>query len=157
MARPDRGNELPLDPDLAPEHQPHLRPSLIAAVAIGAVIGTLARYGIDVAWPLGSSSFPLPTLLINLSGAFVLGLLIETLVRRGDDSGPRRVVRLVAGTGVWGAFTTYSALAVQSDLLFRGHHIVIGVAYGVASVVGGLIATSVGIGLGASKHRVHPS
>jgi CrcB protein len=157
MARPDRGNGLPLDPDLAPEQPPHLRPGLIAAVAVGAVGGTLARYGIDVAWPLGSSSFPLPTLLINLSGAFILGLLIEALVRCGPDRGGRRVVRLLGGTGFCGAFTTYSALAVQSDLLFRGHHLASGVSYDIISVVGGLIATSVGIALGARQHRVLPS
>lgn len=107
-------------------------------VMVGGALGAAARYGVTLALaplivraasPL--SSFPLPVLLINVLGSFLLGLTVS-LVGRGlwPES-----VRLAFGTGVLGAFTTFSTFSVDVDaLLTRG--------------AGGLAALYVGLSVG---------
>ena len=74
-------------------------------VALGAGIGAPARYVIDN-WikKLHTHWLPLGTLLINISGSFVLGLVINA----------GRSERLLWGVGFAGAFTTWSTLAVEA-------------------------------------------
>jgi fluoride exporter len=131
----------------------HFQPRLVGAVALGALFGAPARYAIARALPTPIGAFPFATVIINLSGALLLGLILEALARRGDDSGKRRILRLLAGTGFCGAFTTYSTFAVESDLLLRAHAVGVAACYGAATLLGGLIATSVGIGIAARNHQ----
>jgi CrcB protein len=74
------------------------------------------RAVLEAALPAGGG-FPVTTFGINVAGAFLLGALVETLARRGPDTGARRVLRLGLGTGVLGGFTTYSTLAVETASL----------------------------------------
>ena len=76
-------------------------PALLVVVAAGGVLGSLARYGLTVAHP-----GLLTTMLINVTGSFLLGLLVG-LRPHGRWSRP------FLGTGVLGGFTTMSAFAVQ--------------------------------------------
>lgn len=127
---------------------PHLRPAALGLVFLGGSAGTLARFGLAEALP-APAGLPLPVLLINLTGAFALGLLLEVLARRGPDTGGRRAARLLLGTGFLGGFTTYSALAVDSAVLVGAGRAVEGIAYLVLSVLLGLAATAVGIAVGS--------
>ena len=104
--------ELPSDPDVSATPL-HLRPSSLAWVFAGGVVGTALRYLIEDLLPHDPSGWPWATFLINLAGAFILGALLEGLARLGDDSGWRQRARLCAGTGGCGAFTTYSTLALE--------------------------------------------
>ncbi|NUP58138.1 MAG: CrcB family protein [Pseudarthrobacter sp.] len=94
----------------------HLHPGFVAVVVLGGIFGALARYALGAVLP-APGGWPLPTLAINLAGAFLLGALLEGLVRRGPDAGRRRILRLLAGTGFMGAFTTYSTLALETTTL----------------------------------------
>ncbi|WP_230091261.1 fluoride efflux transporter FluC [Rhodococcus sp. AQ5-07] len=158
--RPDPAPTLPIDPDSVPrEPGPgplHVRPSAIAAVAVGGLLGAPLRYGLTLAFPISAGQFPWTTFAINVAGALLLGLLLEALTRLGEDAGWRRRVRLGVGTGVLGSFTTYSALAVDTDLLLHDHHMWSAVLYAVVSVVVGLVATTVGIALGAQVRARRP-
>jgi CrcB protein len=49
------------------------------------------------------------------------------------------------GTGFLGGYTTYSALAVETDTLLRGDHVTVGLAYAAGSVVAGLVAAYAGV------------
>jgi CrcB protein len=138
----------------APSNRPalaHFRS--IALVAAGGVLGAPARYAISQALPASGRAFPTATFIANLSGALLLGLLLEALVRRGADVGNRRTARLLLGTGFCGAYTTYSTLAVDTVNLARAHRVGVAVAYAVGSVILGLLATAVGIAVGAAHHR----
>ncbi|WP_018131919.1 fluoride efflux transporter CrcB [Effusibacillus pohliae] len=76
-------------------------------VAVGGFFGAIARYGISQ-W-LGkrvASVFPYGTLFVNLSGSFLLGLII--------GSGAGSTVSLLFGTGFMGAFTTFSTFKLES-------------------------------------------
>jgi CrcB protein len=125
---------------------PHLRPAFIATVALGGAIGTGAREAISLAVP-PVDGVPVAILGINIVGAFLLGVLLETLLLRGPDVGRRRDLRLFLGTGVLGGFTTYSALAADSGLLLLDGRPAAGVLYAVGSVVLGVLASTLGIAL----------
>ncbi|MGW4633865.1 fluoride efflux transporter FluC [Nocardia sp. NPDC004415] len=127
----------------------HTRLSAIAAVALGGLVGTPIRYQLGVWFPHTAGTWPMTTFVINVTGAFALGLLLEALTRLGPDTGIRQRLRLCLGTGVLGSFTTYSTLAVETTLLVRDDRPTIALGYGLASVVAGILATIVGIAAAA--------
>ena len=142
---------LPHDPDLEVDEGSdgtpravHLTPTFIALVALGGAAGSLARHGVERL--LGTSDgLPVGTLTVNLVGAFVLGALLEWLATRGSDVGRRRAARLLVGTGFLGGFTTYSALAVEADILLRDGRVTLALVYVITTVVVGLLATLAGV------------
>lgn len=138
---------LPLDPDseqITPLHRPiHTRPSHIFAVGVGGFFGTLGRYWLGLLIP-SFPSWPMAIFCINILGAFLLGLLLESLLRQGKDEGGRRLLRLLLGTGFLGAFTTYSTLAVGSLQLLR-HDSISALLYLLGSICFGAIAAALGI------------
>jgi CrcB protein len=161
--------QLPLDSDLAGSidadtdtdkgtlgeargHRPvHLHPGFVFVVITGGVFGALARYGLSTVLP-SPGGWPLPTLIINLAGALMLGLLLEALVRRGPDVGRLRMIRLLAGTGFMGAFTTYSTLALETNTLLGAGRTTDAVIYVAATLIGGAVATVAGIRVAAGHH-----
>jgi fluoride exporter len=112
----------------------------IVAVAIGGALGAPARYELGRAWH-ATGGFPVATLAVNLSGAFALGLLVVLV---GERLPPRRYVRQFFGTGVLGAYTTYSTFAVEADLLLRHSRIGVAIGYVLATVVGGIVCAALG-------------
>lgn len=111
----------------------------ILLVALGGAVGAVARHLVNQASArhLGVS-FPWGTLMVNVSGAFLLGLLLG-LEPRAAWAGPE--VRLLLGTGALGAFTTWSAFSVETVRLAEQ----VGWAPAVANVAAQLVA-----GLGAA-------
>jgi CrcB protein len=150
VTRTDAHPELPQDPDTDSARRTTV--GAIALVAVGGALGTSVRYAIGDsvhdarAWPIG-------TLAVNVAGAFVLGLLVESLVRRGPDTGWRRNARLAAGTGFCGGLTTYSSLAVETDELARRGLGSTAIAYAAVTVVLGLVAAAAGIAVAARRRR----
>lgn len=133
-------------------HRPvHLHPGYVLVVIAGGVFGALARYGLGTVLP-APGGWPVPTLVINVAGAFLLGGLLEALVRRGSDAGARRIIRLLAGTGFMGAFTTYSTLALETNTLLDAGRVTDGLLYLAATLIGGAAATVAGIWLAAGHH-----
>ncbi|MDP9166613.1 MAG: CrcB family protein [Actinomycetota bacterium] len=145
--------ELPSDPDVGTSRPLHLRPSSVAWVFAGGVVGTALRYYGEILLPHQPAGWPWATFLINLGGAFLLGGLLEALARLGDDSGWRQRARLCAGTGGCGAFTTYSTFALEVVLLARHGHVAMAIGYGLVSVVAGVVTAWLGIVVAAAVHR----
>lgn len=132
----------------------------IGLVGVGGAAGTAGRAGVEI-WlgtvqtPIGG--LPLGTLAVNLVGAAILGWLLEALTRLGPDSGTRRALRLLLGTGVCGGFTTYSAFATGAAELLESSHGLLALSYVVGTVVIGAAATVGGIALAAWwRRRSHP-
>ena len=130
----------------------HLRAGYVLLVALGGAVGTGLREGLGLLFPAAAPAFPWTTAAINLAGAFVLGALLETLLRMGPDHGHRRTVRLFVGTGVLGGFTTYSALATDTVLLLRDS-VTSGLLYALGTVLLGALATVLGIAVGSLRGR----
>jgi CrcB protein len=88
-----------------------------AAVASGAALGALARWGAGLWLNARWSGFPLGTLFVNLVGGLVIGATLVWLEQRPHAAG----LRLFLLTGVLGGFTTFSAFSAESlALLERG-------------------------------------
>lgn len=82
---------------------------LVTLVATGGAIGAVARYAIQQ-W-LPADSLPWGTMVANLSGSLLLGLLLGALAAGATVS---EEAVLLFGTGVLGAFTTMSAFAIDT-------------------------------------------
>ena len=130
----------------------HLDPRLVAVVAVGGAAGTTARWALTHAVGFSSSGWPTATFVENLLGSFLLGALLEALLRRGSESRRGRLVRLGAGTGVLGGFTTFSSLALEMERLLAAGQVDIGLAYGAVSVFLGLVACLLGVAVAARHH-----
>ncbi|GAA1410043.1 hypothetical protein AUR04nite_25220 [Glutamicibacter uratoxydans] len=134
----------------------HLRPGLLALVFLGGTAGTAAREACSLIFPT-STGFPLTVFIINIAGAFLLGLLLESLLRRGSDQGWRRRIRLLVGTGFMGGFTTYSTLATDSALLLADGMTGTMLGYAVGTILLGALATFLGILVGSRIPRAAAS
>jgi len=126
----------------------HLRGRSMLLVFTGGALGTAARSGLSQVVP-HVQGVPVGILGINVVGAFLLGLLLERLGRGGADQGGRRDLRLFAGTGVLGGFTTYSALATDTAALLADGLVGRATAYAVGTLVLGLAAAALGLVCGA--------
>lgn len=133
----------------SPHPRLYLRPSALLWVFLGGICGTALRYWFEQMWPASGASWPWGTFAANLCGAFILGAALETLTLLGPDGGWRRHTRLFLGTGFCGAFTTYSALALEISTLTRNGFVVTGMAYALVSVAAGLAAALGGIATAA--------
>jgi CrcB protein len=86
------------------------------AVASGAALGALARWGAGIWLNARWAGFPLGTLFVNLAGGLLIGAALVWLEQR-----PHGALRLFILTGVLGGFTTFSAFSAESlALLERG-------------------------------------
>jgi CrcB protein len=113
-----------------------------ALVAVGGMLGVLARYGLG-RLTLHSEALLWTTVGINVIGSFLLGLLVaETWFGRDLREG--------LGVGFLGGFTTFSTFSVQAVLEVDGGRPETAVIYVLASVLGGLAAAFLGYWLGRS-------
>jgi fluoride exporter len=114
---------------------------LIGAIALGGAAGTALRAGIAQALPTRMGAFPWATLVVNVSGSLIIGLVIALAVER---AAPQRYLRPLVGTGFCGGLTTFSTFAVETDSLLRAGRIGVAVGYALLSVAAGLVAVWVG-------------
>jgi CrcB protein len=113
--------------------------------ALGGVLGALARWGVGTALPRSPADWPWATMLVNLTGCLVLGVLLGLLFARHLD---HPWLRPFLGTGVLGGYTTFSTFAVETvELADAGAWASAG-AYVAVSVVGGVLAAAAGVALG---------
>jgi len=122
----------------------------VLAVFVGGAAGTAVRALIGAVAPT-VDRVPVATIAINVVGAFALGALLTLLARRGPDAGRRRTLRLLLGTGVLGGFTTFSSLAVDTAVLLGGHRVAEAFAYGLGSVLAGILAATLGARVGRRR------
>ena len=110
-------------------------------VSLGGGLGAMLRHAINVAMPrfLGNG-FPWSTLLINISGSLVMGLVAGWFAFRGDAS---QGWRLFLTTGILGGYTTFSAFSLDAALLYERGEIGLAAVYVAGSValsIAGLFA-----------------
>jgi CrcB protein len=117
---------------------------IVVAVAIGGALGTVGRYELALAEPVQSARFPWATFTANVLGSLVLGIAVVLLV---DGRGSARVPRAFVVVGVCGGLTTFSTWMVESVLLTRDGHAVTAALYLVVSLVVGLVAVALGVGV----------
>jgi CrcB protein len=131
----------------APEPLTLPMPVAIVLVAAGGVLGTACRYELELLAPAATGRFPLTTFAINVSGSLVLGWLVTLLTRRWERRPAAAAARPLVTTGFLGAFTTWSTYLVEVALLAKDGATGLAGAYLVASLVAGLVAATLGVGL----------
>jgi CrcB protein len=161
------GEDLPVDPDVTREERvPSLSPravpgapmrrrtepgvlwarlaravvrrrDVLAVIAAGGALGSLARWGLAEALPHPPDAFPSATFVANVSGCFLIGLLMVFVVEIWP---PSRYVRPFLGVGILGGYTTFSTYMLDArTLLVNGEPQLAG-AYLFGSMAAGFCA-----------------
>jgi len=118
-------------------------------VAAGGAIGAAGRHLVSGgALRLLGSGFPHGTLIVNVLGSFLMGLLIAWLALRATHGGGN--LRLFLATGMLGGFTTFSAFSLDVVLLWERGHIEKAVLYALLSVTVSIAALVAGLAIGRS-------
>jgi CrcB protein len=117
-------------------------------IAVGGALGTLARYLISVAAVPFSHTLPWGTILINVSGSFVIGFFGTLTLSQGRHPLPESA-RLFIMVGFCGGFTTFSSFSLQTLDLMRNGSLMRALINVVASVVLCVGAVAVGHALAA--------
>ena len=90
---------------------------MMLLIALGGAIGAVSRYGTSLGvHALFGRSFPYGTLVVNVLGSFIIGLLTVLLLERLTQSGALRGLLLI---GFLGAFTTFSTFSYETLALFE--------------------------------------
>lgn len=114
-------------------------------VFVGAGLGGTLRHGVNVgAARLLGGALPYGTLIVNVLGSFLLGVLAGYFLARPGTSAPWK---LFLTTGLLGGFTTFSAFSLDAALLIERHAYGLAAAYMLGSVGGSLLALFAGLGL----------
>ncbi|MBU6230445.1 MAG: CrcB family protein [Cyanobacteria bacterium REEB459] len=111
-----------------------------AVISVGAMMGALGRHYTNQLG-LTRQGFPLSTLVVNLSGAALMGFWV-TLLRGQLTDHPELPHLLLVG---WlGAYTTFSTYIADTDYLSRAHSRQLGLLYGVGTPLVGLVSFGLG-------------
>ncbi|MCL6636307.1 MAG: fluoride efflux transporter CrcB [Alicyclobacillus sp.] len=113
-------------------------------VGLGGVLGALLRYQISQ-WMSRVTRGPLPlaTLVINVTGSFLLGLLTRHAGLWFADRA--NAAMLLLGTGLCGAYTTFSTFSYEALMLLRERRLATAAVYIAGSAVFGLAAAGIGL------------
>ncbi len=114
----------------------------ITAIAVGGAIGTLLRYNLNV--KIFSDFMPYATIFENVTGSFLLGILIGWLIHRRLPEW----LRLGLTVGLLGGFTTMSTLAADTISISTMISTLDALKYISISLVGGITMAFVGFALG---------
>jgi fluoride exporter len=88
---------------------------VVIGIAVAGALGALARYGLDELIGRRTGAFPWGIFVVNITGAFLIGLMVEVLEPRFEDSW----VRLAVVTGFLGAYTTFSTFSLDTYRLLE--------------------------------------
>ncbi|SNR43178.1 CrcB protein [Haloechinothrix alba] len=115
---------------------------VLAAVGLGGAAGTGARYGIAVGMPHPAGGFPFSTLLVNVLGCFLIGVLMVVVA---ETVASHRLVRPFLGVGLLGGFTTFSTYTVDTAELVMAERAGTALAYLASTVLAALAAVVAGV------------
>lgn len=118
------------------------------AVALAGGLGALCRFLLDhaVARLAVSGRLPLGTLVVNVTGSFLVGLVAGWWAVRSGDPGLRQVL----GTGFLGGYTTFSTACVETVRLVRGERAAAATLHALGMLAGSVAAAAAGFWLGGA-------
>ncbi len=119
---------------------------VLAAVGAGGAVGSLARYGLSVAIPHARGEFAVATLLTNVLGCLLIGVLMAVLTTTAH---PHPLLRPFLGVGILGGFTTFSTFVTDTLDAATTGQLLQSLLYVAASL--GLCLTAVVAGLTATR------
>jgi CrcB protein len=114
-------------------------------IAAGGAMGaTLRHFMNQLIGRIAGDGFPWHTMLINISGSFVMGLLVSLMALRWNVSNE---LRAFLTTGILGGYTTFSAFSLDFAVLVERKAYLLAGAYALGSVVLSLVAIFAGLAL----------
>lgn len=115
----------------------------IMAIAVGGALGALSRYWVvGVITSLFERSFPFGTLVVNILGSLLIGVLYILIIEKLDVAAEWHAILMV---GFIGAFTTFSTFSLETLMLFQEGRFVAALTYIFSSVVVCLLAVAAGM------------
>lgn len=115
-------------------------------VFVGGGLGAMLRHGVNrLAFAIWGAAFPAGTMIVNVVGSLVMGLLIGLFAAYPAINQP---ARLFLTTGLLGGFTTFSAFSLDALTLYERGQIGLALGYVAASVILSLAAIAAGYFLG---------
>ena len=116
---------------------------MILYAAFGGAIGAAARYSVKVTTlKLFGHGFPWGTVIVNVTGSFIMGVLIAIMSHAWTTS---QEMRVFLTTGILGGFTTFSAFSLDFVALYERKEYALAFAYAGGSVVLSLAAVFAGL------------
>lgn len=112
-------------------------------VGFGGAAGATARFGLTMATLRVSDVLPVGTLLSNLLGCFVMGMIVQLLARVSwfaEDGVITDHLRLLFAVGFCGAFTTLSSLVVEMSTMLQREQLALAFGYLVLTLAGGFVS-----------------
>ena len=112
-------------------------------VFVGAGVGGVMRHFMNI-WVarLAGTHFPMHTLVINVTGSMVMGMVAAWFALKGGAAGH---LRLFLATGILGGYTTFSAFSLDAVLLWERHEHLLFAYYVGGSVVGSIVGLVAGL------------
>lgn len=122
--------------------------TLLLAIGVAGALGAATRY-VVAEWMArrGRGPFPAATFVINVTGAFALGVLM-TVGTKTSGAEPIASVRTVLGTGFLGGYTTFSTLSFETHALARQGRTRAAWLNAAGTLCGGLLVVALGIAVG---------
>ncbi len=115
----------------------------LLVVAAGGAAGAVARYLVYVlASQFLGTGFPFGTLIVNIVGSFIMGVLVEGMALAWTIG---EQMRLFLAVGILGAFTTFSTFSLDVGLLYERGKIALIALYVSVSVIGSIGALFLGM------------
>ena len=114
-------------------------------VAIGGASGAMTRYGLNLLFAKVLSPFPSATFFINVTGSFLIGLLLTIF---SEEYEVNEHIRLALIVGFLGAYTTFSTFEFETFSLISGKNLATAVIYVSLSFALGLIGVIGGVWVG---------
>ena len=125
------------------------RGDVLAAIALGGALGSLARWGLARAFPHPPDGLPWGTWIANVGGGLLMGVLMAFVTAVA----PRRYLRPFLAVGVLGGFTTFSTYALDAHTLADAGAFPLALTYVATTVSAGLAAVFAGLVLGRTAIR----
>lgn len=107
-------------------------------IGLGGAIGSIFRYTLSLL-PI-KSSFPILTLITNLLGAFIIGVVVGLFEKQYLSS----QIHLFLKTGLCGGFTTFSTFSLETLTLLENDMIFIAIVYVFISIAGCIVGVYLG-------------
>lgn len=108
-------------------------------VALGGAIGSVLRYSTSLLFTV--KDFPVATLIVNIIGSFVIGIVIAFSIK---DQQFLNNWKVFLATGICGGFTTFSAFSAENIMLLQNGKYNLALLYIIISVIAGIAAAWLG-------------
>lgn len=117
-------------------------PGVLLVIGVGGALGSLARWGVGELLPGSTGAFPWATFVENVTGGFLLGLLMVFVL---EVRPPGRYLRPFLGVGVLGGYTTFSTYMLETHDLLADGRTALAATYLFGTLVTGVLAVWAGV------------